>query len=131
MLLALALLASAGSLPGGDGAAARGAIQAMRLRFATEDGDDAAIARAADELRAGGLTRPVLLWAPPYPETATQIREGARDLALGLGGSDAVGDRHSTAADVTGIEWADIGFWIRPDGRTADIEVVRSSYQSG
>jgi hypothetical protein len=35
------------------------------------------------------------------------------------------------SGELARIRWADVGFWVRPDGTTADIEVLRSGRAKG
>ena len=134
---ARALLRSAEALPGADEPRSRGAIRAMRLRFAltgTGSGADPAERdRLAAELAGAGFTRPVLVWAPPYPRTPLDLADTARSLQRSLATSpgDLFVDTGPEVSDLDGIRWADIGFWIRPDGRTAEAEVLRGSRGSG
>jgi hypothetical protein len=135
-----ALLASAATLPGADAPGPRAALAAMRLRFAALDGDDGEIDRLVQASATSvATTQPVLVWAPDYPRTALDLARDAR--ARGLSGQifdartndfsplpNGLGPRSS---DLDPIRWADVGFWIRPDGRTADVEVLRGSRDKG
>lgn len=128
---AQALLASASTMPGAGEPTARAAIKAMRVRLAVEAGDRGEIDAAVRELSGatGVAGRPALVWAPPYPLTAEQ---------LGAQGRGTVPEDLARAAltspkpyEVGAVRWADVGFWIRPDGRTADVEVLRGSRGTG
>jgi hypothetical protein len=61
----------------------------------------------------------VLLFAPKV-EMAARLAEG----------DDAGGDVGSTtrlmATDNFDDRWADVGFWVTPEGRVSDVEVLRS-----
>lgn len=133
---AVALLDSADALPGAGEPGPRTALAAMRLRFAALDGDKAEIDRlVAASAGIAKATQPVLVWAPEYPATALQAARAAR----GRGSSAQLFDARTDATtpmpngldprstDLDPIRWADIGFWIRPDGRTADFEVLSGS----
>lgn len=108
------------------------ALKVLRLRVAARDAKDAEVTRLIAELGAKGAGQampgddePVLLVSPPYPlDAAEAANRQSRDFTL----SDAI---PVAASDATGIHWADVGFWVRPDGRTADIEILRGSYGKG
>jgi tetratricopeptide (TPR) repeat protein len=126
---AAALLASAAALPGAAEPRNQGAIRATRLRFGAAEGDTAAIARVAAEVGRAGFVQPVLVWSPPYPRTAADLADAARaaNRSLATTGGELFAVTGSRASDLDPIQWADIGFSIRPDGRTEDIELVRGS----
>lgn len=94
-------------------------LRVMRLRLAARGADEAEINRLVAQIGEGQDGKPVLISAPPYEDDPTIA---ANKVARSFGGRDAVPMRSN---DVTGIRWADVGFWIRPDGRTADVEVLR------
>ena len=134
---AAALLASADTLPGAGEPSRRATIRATASRLAAGatarggSGDDAAgVDRVAAEVGQAGMAQPVLVWAPPYPLDASDGARGVgRSATGGLGGLVvADGPRGS---DLDGIRWADIAFRILPDGRTADVEVLRGSTDRG
>jgi hypothetical protein len=67
----------------------------------------------------------VLLVSPPYGLDA----QGAANRD-----SRRFGERSAAQADaatLTPVRWADVGFWVRPDGRTAEIEILRGSPGQG
>ncbi|MDD1451626.1 hypothetical protein NHF48_012630 [Sphingomonas sp. H160509] len=37
----------------------------------------------------------------------------------------------ASSSDVGSIQWVDIGFWIKPDGKTDDAEILRGSRSTG
>ena len=100
----------------------RSVLPVIRMRVAVADKDEAAIDRLVSRLAgqdAAGAPR--LVWSPPLQMTAAQSasktaqRWGERDGML----------PHSS--EVRGISWADVGFWVRPDGRTEQVEVLRGT----
>lgn len=66
------------------------------------------------ELRAMGGTKPILLYDPGIERT---VRDADR-----LGGSVT----HLMATDNFDDRWVDVGFWVTPDGRVDDAEILRS-----
>jgi hypothetical protein len=102
-----------------------GALKVLRLRLAARDAKGEEVTRLIRELGKAGGPEPVLLVSPPYAldaATAAERVNGAQDLR------DL---RNVGAADLSGIQWADVGFWVRPDGRTEDIEILRGSRGRG
>jgi hypothetical protein len=101
-------------------------MPALRLRLAVERADkdeiDRQIAAVAETPR---NIQPVLVRNPPLePVAATAAVDNAGKF----------GDVNRFAArsmEVTPLQWADLGYWIRPDGQTADVAVLRSSGDSG
>lgn len=96
----------------------------LAARVARDRGDD----RTADRMlgfvgRQPAGAKPVLVSAPEV-ELAS--------LAKALAESDKAGDGGSAAFEATSVSyqplrWVDIGFWVRPDGRVDDIEILRGS----
>ena len=103
----------------------RTALRVLRLRLAVRDGDDAAITRLADAIGAEQGAVPILVWQPPYPASTDAVDIGrAQDL-------NGIAVRPGGSTDIAAIQWIDVGFWIRPDGRTEDAEILRGSRTSG
>lgn len=69
------------------------------------------------ELKSAGLKQPVLVFAPEIKLVAQNVtgEGGARSGIRGIA-TDNFEDR-----------WLDVGFWVRPDGRVEDVEVLRAS----
>ena len=69
------------------------------------------------ELRAAKLKRPVLLYSPPVdlPKKNPIQWEG-----------EVGGTRRVLPTDNFNDQWIDLGFWVQPDGRVGDIEILRS-----
>lgn len=99
----------------------RTALRVVRLRLAVRAGDDATITRLAGKIGAEQGGPPVLIWQPAYPGNAAIE---ANDVARSFGDVDAMPLR---SAELASIQWVDIGFWVRPDGRTEEVEILRGS----
>ncbi|QJU58886.1 hypothetical protein HL653_14905 [Sphingomonas sp. AP4-R1] len=94
----------------------------LKLRLALGHASDTEIDRLVKSVQqSGDSPQPMLVWAPAYE--ASPGAE-ARDTALKFGLVDPVAPASS---DFGGLRWADIGFWIRPNGRTDAIDVIRGS----
>lgn len=100
------------------------ALRVLRLRIAARSADDKEMAQLISRVAQGQGEDPVLIWAPPYEPGSVSAGTEARAVAQRLGDADPL-PTHSS--DFSGIQWADIDFWIRPDGRTAEAEVLRAS----
>lgn len=103
----------------------RTALQVVRLRIAAQGKDDKTVTQLAGEIGQGQDHDPVLIWAPPYEHDPTA---DANAHANKFDGVQAV---RSYSSDVSFIQWVDVGFWIRPDGRTAEPEILRGSRSPG
>ncbi|MCI4588753.1 hypothetical protein MOK15_01345 [Sphingobium sp. BYY-5] len=103
----------------------RTALRVVRLRIAARGGDDGAITRLVGEIAEDQDTGPILIWAPPY---ASNAAADANAQARSFGAPDPVPVRSS---DLASIQWIDVGFWIRPDGRTEEAEILRGSRTPG
>jgi hypothetical protein len=118
---ALRKLDEVAARPGARAPDVRTTIEILRLRIAAKDADDAKMDELIKRVSASDQEQPVLLWAPPYERNA--LVEG-NDEAVRLGFRQII---PSHSADYSKVQWADVGFWIRPDGRTEDADVLRSS----
>lgn len=112
------------------------ALRVLRLRIAAKDAEGEDLDRLIRSLGQGQDEAPVLLKAPPYElDAAAQLQEARGRARSYLGSSAAFGSRADAdvdpdpyrSSDLDAIQWADVGFWIRPDGTTADAEVLRQS----
>lgn len=65
------------------------------------------------ELRANAAQKPVLLYMPKVELTRTEVG-GRIGSVTGLMATDNFDDR-----------WIDVGFWVNPDGKVADAEILR------
>lgn len=85
----------------------------LRARVAIRKGDEGAVDALARRLHQTATARPQLLFAPRIDD----INPIARD---------ALNTQSNPWHDAR-IRFADVGYWIRPDGRTAEVEVLRTS----
>lgn len=102
-------LAMEGATIAGPGRPAMVEVRDVLLaRIANRRGDKGAVEALAARLRQSATQTPTLLSAPPV-----------EDINPPPGSSDRF--------DRDPVRWADIGYWIRPDGHTADVEMLRTS----
>ncbi|HEX8412286.1 MAG TPA: hypothetical protein VF637_00160, partial [Sphingomicrobium sp.] len=95
------------------------------LRLAAGQNDDTRIDQLVRAIGHDGVIRPALIWAPPYEPTAIAA---AQDAAAKNGLANPIS---AGSTGVGPIQWVDIGFWIRPDGRTNKPEILRGSRSTG
>jgi len=103
----------------------RAVLQVVRLRLAAGRKDDTQIDQLVRAIGHYGSTRPTLIWAPSYESTGIAA---AQEAAAKFDLRNPVPARSS---DVDPIQWVDIGFWIRPDGKTNEPEILRGSRSTG
>ncbi|MGA1799622.1 hypothetical protein VH567_12690 [Sphingomonas sp. 4RDLI-65] len=96
-------------------------VRVMRFRLDVRDADDAEMAKLVDALGQTQAAKPVLLWAPDFPRDAV---EAANAESRKFGRTDVI---RTGSAEVAANQWVDVGFWVRPDGRTAEVEILRGS----
>lgn len=84
--------------------------EVLRTRTAIRRGDDGALDALAARLRQSATVKPQLLFTPPLA--------GINPAMTGADGQAWHDSR---------LRFADVGYWIRPDGRTAEVEVLRNS----
>ena len=101
-----------GSTPGAR--IARLTAMVLLARLDRLEGDTTSSAALVEELAGAGGSRPVLLHAP-------RIDLGKRPMDEG----GSVTRRLPT--DNYEDRWVDVGFWVTPDGRVSDVEVLRNS----
>ncbi len=81
----------------------------LNSRIALRRGDAGAIDALAARIRQAETQRPILLFSEPIEV----MDSGGRIIPTGLTGSS--------------VRFADVGYWIRPDGRTAGAEILNAS----
>ncbi|MEC3911985.1 hypothetical protein U5A82_16345 [Sphingobium sp. CR2-8] len=80
----------------------------LRARVAIRRGDDGAVDALADRIRQSPTKAPKLLYARPVDDLNSKL------VSL-------------DPRNQGGVRFADVGYWIRPDGRTRGVEVLRTS----
>ena len=113
------LLREAAAGPAASDPAFRPVLKVMALRLAARGANDATLDRIVREIGHATESAPALIWEPRY---APSGETAARDHARQFGSPDPTAPASSDAGV---IQWADIGFWIAPDGRTREAEVLR------
>jgi len=107
--------------PAAQEPALRSVLRVVRFRIAARDADDAEMTRLVAAIGRSQADVPTLVWSPPYPsESSAAANAVARRF-------NAIDPFPSRSGDLDGVQWVDVGFWVRPDGRTAEAEVLRSS----
>ncbi len=99
------------TLSGDQGAVMRELREIVRTRIAVRKGDNGAVDALVARLGQSSSTRPALIYTPPIddinpPRGRLEPRRPLRD---------------------DGIYFADIGYWIRPDGKVMDVEMLRTN----
>lgn len=96
---------------------------AAQLAIRTGNAKQAEAAIAILGRQKGGV--PILVYNPPL-DLRLQGDARAGDHNLGTNANDvAVGRRRDIVYDTRG-QWADIGFWVEPDGSVRDVAVLRA-----
>ncbi|MGK6325133.1 hypothetical protein ACMGDM_18870 [Sphingomonas sp. DT-51] len=102
------LIANAVALAGRDPGDVADLRDILLARIAVRRGDSGAVDALAARLRQSATRTPALLFAPAIEDINPTPSPSDR------GNSDPV-------------RFADVGYWIRPNGRTAEVEVLRTS----
>ncbi len=97
-----------------------GVLPVLRARIAVAKGDEGGTDELIAALRGAGGTQPVMLHEPRYPEFSH-----AGPSVTSVDNDDTISARINAAFDSPDIKWADIGYWIRPDGRPGEVEILR------
>ena len=92
------------------------AARLLKLKLGIRRGDQAAVDRLIAEYRVGKSTTPVLLYAP-------KIELGDRGIRSDQGGETL----NRILLDTVDNQWVDVGFEVQPDGKVAELEVLRKS----
>jgi tetratricopeptide (TPR) repeat protein len=106
---------------------ARYAALIALARMDRDEGRQESSDRLIQQLVTAGFPAPVLVYSPPI-----EVLDRGRPLHDPPGGLSQFPDRPSryNVANMEPTEsfdyWADIGFWVMPDGRVQDVEVLRS-----
>jgi hypothetical protein len=88
--------------------------------IARAEGREAEAEALTAEVGAQNGAAPSLLYAPPYELAVREIESSTDPGQLDmLGGYKRMSDSFER-------KWIDVGFWVQPDGRVGDVEVLRS-----
>lgn len=100
---------------------ARLAALVLLARADREEGRSAGSDRLMKALAEARLNRPTLLYAPPVeiPQVGDPITASYNDQTM------------SAPSENFDKRWADVGFWVKPDGKVSETEVLRSSGDQG
>ena len=87
----------------------------LLARIGRKKGDDSGTkALIAEYAAAGGVSQPILLAGEPIKQPEVSYRpEDSRNVLSQLATKNFDG------------QWFDVGFWVAPDGRPTDIEIIR------
>lgn len=89
----------------------------LRAQLAAMEGRPAAIDEAIAAMRARPVRRPLLIFAPQV-----NVAEAPRRVFV-----DEPQPIPAWATGRADAEWADVSFWVAPDGSVRDVEVLRTS----
>ena len=87
----------------------------LLARLDREEGKQASSDALIGELRNAGFAKPVLLFSP-------EIKLPEREIGGGMSA-----DLQQRATQNFDGRWIDVGFWVTPEGRVNDLEVLRNS----
>lgn len=106
----------------GQQAAYSYSFDVLRLKLAVLNKNDIEVGTIISRFAEAPSATPLLLFAPPYDLSSESPKAAAAALRF-----KDVTPTIGTASDVEMLSWIDVGFYIRPNGTTSDIEVLRSS----
>lgn len=95
----------------------------MLARIERERGDVAAADALLQEITRGRPSRRTLLHNPPYELAASEL--------YGPGGEIVPTSGTARLSDNFDGQWIDVGFWIQPDGKVAELEILRKGGDPG
>lgn len=98
-----------------------GLLRVLRVRISIAKGNEDGVDDLVAALRGAGGADPVLIHDPPYPV----LDFSALSAISRTGSVDLMGGGAATLGDKGDLAWADIGYWVRPDGRPGDIDILR------
>lgn len=107
--------------PIGRQASYRPAFDVLRLRLAARGKNDAEVGAMISRISMVPSAAPILLFAPPYDLSSYQRESATEALRFGMSSPTIMNTN-----DVETLSWIDVGFYIRPDGTTGDIDILRS-----
>ena len=92
----------------------------LLARMDRQDGKPNSSAAVIEELRGARLPKPVLVYSPPVKTSGRLIDEGEEGSVTRLMAMQNFDDT-----------WVDVGFWVTPEGRVNEAEILRSSGPAG
>ncbi|MBB4153459.1 tetratricopeptide (TPR) repeat protein [Sphingomonas jinjuensis] len=104
--------------------AMRTALDVLALRIATRQASEQDIDRLVQQVKRTQGEPSALIYAPRWEERVS--RTATRNASVAFRERDIF---QPVAAEVENLSWIDVGFWIRPDGTTGDIAMLRSTYK--
>jgi tetratricopeptide (TPR) repeat protein len=119
--VALRRISALEALPVAADPEVRKLLTVMRVRAEAVYTDRAKTGDIADQVGGAPGDRQLLVWEPPYDLVASS---DANSLSRAQGFIDPI---PRTASEQDAVQWADIGFWVKADGRTAEAEVLQAS----
>ena len=92
----------------------------LLARLDRKEGDAGSSTALIEELRGAGLPKPVLLYWPPVQTVGRQVERGEIGSITRMLPTQSFEDR-----------WIDVGFWVTPEGRVSEAEILRNSGTTG
>lgn len=96
-------------------------------RIAREAGRSAEAEALIREVAAVGFKAPVLVHAPAYELTVQELPGATPGDIRGLDNLTGLGNPARRYGGNFDKLWIDVGFWVQPNGRVSDLEVLRKS----
>lgn len=78
------------------------------------------------ELAGAKLKQPFLIYMPPIELAQKDVFKAVRDSPR-----DGLSDLAALPTDTFEDKWIDVGFWVQPDGRVTDLEILRKRGETG
>lgn len=98
-----------------------GLLRVLKARIAIARGDEDTTDALVAALQGAGGAEPVLLHEPDYPKFDVGMSSGLDSSGqINIGAAQA-----NTASRSSDVQWADIGYWVRPDGKPGEVEILR------
>lgn len=91
-------------------------------RLAGESGKIAEAKALMREVAGTGLNSLMLVYAPPYQLNVQELDTGYKNELYASKGNPA----NRLGGNFEGM-WIDVGYWVQPDGRVSDVQVLRNS----
>jgi hypothetical protein len=97
-----------------------------QARVAREKGRIEEADRIIREITPPDLVKPILVYSPPYQLNVQEMQSADPGRITAGEGNPARG----FAGNFDNM-WIDVGFWVQPDGRVSDLEVLRKGGRAG